>query len=90
MVLKLKIDFVYSVILTNIEDEAHVLLHCPLYDDIRDEMIAKAVLIKDNFIDCTPNEKLCFILSNPGMVNASARACNLILKRRRSFLYDNA
>jgi uncharacterized protein YeaO (DUF488 family) len=71
-----------------VETEAHVLLHCPLYIDIHNEVRECAQRVDETFNDMTEAEKLAFILANNDMTSCSAKACRDILHRRNVFLYD--
>ena len=57
------------------EDEEHVLIVCPVYDDLRLSLISEALLVNP-----------AFLLSDSRMVRSSAKVCTLILERRRNFL----
>ena len=70
--------------LGELEDEAHVLLRCDLYNDVRQNMISYCKQFID-FDSLTDAEKLCFILSDEKMVRYSARVCRIILNRRKYF-----
>jgi hypothetical protein len=70
----------------NVEDEQHVLIQCPLYEDLRFELFNNAMFICPTFNCFTDSEKLCFILSNGDIVQFSTKTCWLILERRRRFL----
>ena len=69
-----------------VEDELHVLIHCPLYDDLRFNLFNEATSVCLNFQTLNDEEKLHFILSYPDIVNFSAKTCWNILERRRSLL----
>ena len=69
-----------------VEDELHVLIHCPLYEDIRCDLFNNAISVCDMFNYFTDIEKMCYILSNPNIVKDSAKTCWLILERRKLFL----
>ena len=70
-----------------IEDEAHVLLRCPLYDDFRNHLYYVAETFNDNFNTLDDNQKLVFLFSDVNMIRVCAKTCHLILKRRRNFIY---
>ena len=69
-----------------IEDEEHVLMVCPVYDDLRLSLISEALLVNSAFEGYSDMQKLCFLLSDSRMVRSSAKVCSLILERRRNFL----
>ena len=69
-----------------IESEAHVLLHCDLYKDIRSELFASISQQVVSFNDLDDQNKLTVILSGRNSVSECAKACHLILRRRLAFL----
>ena len=71
-----------------IEDETHVLLFCPLYDEIRNELFQHAYETEQSFNTLNDIDKLCFLLSRDEMVKFSAKACSDILNTRRNFIYQ--
>jgi len=73
-----------------IESEEHVLLNCPLYNDLRNDLFIYANTIDVEFVNMLPGEKLIFLLSKDNIVNMCAKTLCDILTRRRSLLYDNA
>ena len=70
----------------SIESEAHVLLHCDIYLDIREELFRTLSKHIVNFNDFDDTNKLCVILSGKHCINECAKACHLILNRRLSFM----
>ena len=68
-----------------IESEEHVLLECPLYNDIRLELLSKIDL--QHFDSLDNHEKVCHLLSDDRIAIYSAKACQIILTERRNFLY---
>ncbi len=72
--------------LNEIESEEHVLIRCPLYCDIRNDLIHAATHIYDNFNDLNDTDKLSFILSDENIIINSSKACHNILKRRQTFM----
>lgn len=71
-----------------VEDETHVLLHCPLYTELRNELFSIAEQILNGFQSLNDSAKVSFILSDPSIVKISAKTCYLILNKRRSLLYS--
>ena len=69
-----------------IESEEHVLFECHLYDDIREELIEKAVAVRADFINLPVQNKMIFVFSNPAMIRCCAKTCFNILHRRSSYL----
>lgn len=72
-----------------IESESHVILYCELYDDLRSLLFEGSRNICFNygfnfdFLD--DSIKLTVILAHKDMVKYSAKFCNNVLMRRRSF-----
>ena len=71
-----------------IEDEKHVLIHCPAYNCIRTELFEKAALVNNGFQNFTDDNKLNFVLSNSDMVRQTAKSCYPILDARKKFIYN--
>jgi hypothetical protein len=58
-----------------VEDELHVLLHCPMYKDLRVLLVHEAAYVCPNFYSLIDDNKLCFILSNIDIVKYSVKTC---------------
>ena len=71
-----------------IESEEHVLLECPLYNDIRLELLSKIDL--QHFDSLDNHEKVCHLLSDDRIAIYSAKACQIILTERRNFCTDSS
>ena len=70
-----------------VENEMHVILSCPLYNDIRLQMIDYAFLLDINFNDYTDEQKIVFLFNNVNLIRICAKTCFKILQRRSSYLY---
>ena len=70
-----------------VETEAHCLLECYLYDDIRHELLEQAREVFSDFDNFLMSEKLSVILSDTRLCFTSAKICNLILSRRKLLTY---
>ena len=70
-----------------IESEQHVLISCPVYDDIRDDLFNAAESAYPDFIHLSEADKLTLILSGELLVTRSARACRNILNHRNGLIY---
>ena len=70
-----------------IEDEEHVLLHCPLYSSERFMLFEYARMFYQDFDVLTDKDKLIHILQDSNMCWMSAKICYLILLKRNSLLY---
>ena len=66
-----------------VEDEIHVLLHCSMYDDIRDTLFADICNIKRDFCDLTVDSQFILIMSDPLCFKFVSKAMYCILNRRR-------
>ena len=72
---------------TEVEDELHVLIYCPLYNDIRKELLNHAYLCNSDFLSYSTSDKFNFLLSDERIVKFSAKACNTIFIQRRNHLF---
>ena len=72
-----------------VEDEKHVLLECPLYDDIRVDLWRSLSTVFSDIFVFSKDELLRCILGtkNEFVIKQSARACSFILKKRMQALY---
>jgi len=71
----------------SIEDECHVLIICPMYTDLRNEVFEVMEKCYPGFITMSDLKKTQMILSSSNFINvkASAKFCSLILDRRKHF-----
>ena len=51
-----------------VEDEIRVLLHCPEYNTLRDELLSEAEQISENFTDLSDTDKISLFLTNMSIV----------------------
>ena len=65
-----------------IEDEAHPLISCSFYDDIRYELFQYTVQMNPHFMNLTPDEKLIFIMQCPNLQIKLATSLQKMVKRR--------
>jgi hypothetical protein len=70
-----------------VEDESHVILNCPLYDDIRNTLLNSARSSSANFDSFNNVEKLSLLLSSPYVFRECVKACYDILMCRQSLVY---
>jgi len=73
---------------SEIENEKHVLLFCPLYEHIRNDLFDRIRTSMSDFDLLSPSDQLCHILSNQDCILYSAKACHDILLYRRTCLYE--
>ena len=71
-----------------VETEEHVILTCPLYDDLRENFLDKIVGFCPDFIDSPSAEKLKIILSKDNIAFLSAKFLQNVLCRRRKQICD--
>jgi hypothetical protein len=74
----------------DVESELHVLIECPLYNEIRSQLFHKCVTNNKVMLCLSKNEQLKIILAcqDDILVKECAKACNTILSMRRSHLYS--
>ena len=66
-----------------VEDEIHVLLHCSMYDDIRDTLFTVICNTKINFRDLPVDSQFILIMSDPLHFKFVSNPMYCILNRRR-------
>ena len=79
-------DRVCTMCQLKVEDEFHVLIECPLYCDIHQEMFIHAESLDANYCRKTDEDKFISLLSDPNMVYIVARTLHSILSRRSFFM----
>ena len=72
---------------TEVESEKHVILSCPVYEDLRRELFIKAFSINSDFYEMSSDAKLCFIMSIKDIVKFTAKTLNSILNLRRKYIF---
>ncbi len=72
-----------------IESEIHIMICCPLYNDIRATLNESALLIDNDFNIYINMDKFVFFIDNKCIIRNSAKACHSILHRRRKYVYIN-
>ena len=72
-----------------VEDELHVLINCPLYDELRSNFYQSLQVIGINMDEKSPISQFNFILNSldEKLIRMSAKFCCEILTRRRKALY---
>ena len=72
-----------------VESELHVLIECPLYNEIRSLLFSKLQMHYRNFYDFSKKEQMKCILAceDDVLVKECAKACHDILSLRRTQLY---
>ena len=88
---RLALEDRHCFICTNqVEDEEHVLLHFPTYQEIRQTLYNTILTSNPDFMQKSNIEMLFFILGNPddhNIIRPSAKFCAKVLRIRRSCLY---
>ena len=59
----------------NVESEQHVLLKCPLYEDLQQTMFNQAFNINTGFYSLSDEEKLIFLFTSKDMIKTVAKTC---------------
>ncbi len=72
-----------------IESEIHVMVFCPLYNDIRAPLYESALLIENDIDTYSNMDKILFLMDNEGIIRKSTKVCHSILHRRRKYVYIN-
>ena len=64
-----------------------MVLFCSAYDDLRNNLVSKAVTVLSNLSDLSAKEKMKFLFTNPDMIRTCAKTCFKILQQRSFLLY---
>lgn len=72
-----------------LEDEAHVILHCPLYTSITSSLLDTCFSMNVSFNDLSDFEKLSYIMSCPVLMKMIAKTCKNILEERKRVVYKS-
>ena len=67
-----------------LEDEIHVLMCCPLYDNLRNDLRSKALNINVYFSNYSMSDMFNYILSHEDIVKYSVKTCYNILTLRNT------
>ena len=70
-----------------VEDKSHVLMHCPLYDDIRNQHILDVNKINPSFQDLSLQERFIQLMSNPIYYCVVSKTICYMLNKCRFVLY---
>lgn len=66
-----------------VEDELHVLIKCPIYFDLRNDLFKRACHLVNDFKEQSELDQFIFMLSEPNLVRHVARTLNDILQKRQ-------
>ena len=67
-----------------VEDESHVLMYCPLYDDIRDQLTLSINDINPSLQDSSVQDQFIQLMSNPIYYRVVSKAICYILVKQTS------
>ena len=71
-----------------VESELHVIVHCPIYQDLRDDLFYVCQKADPTFNSLSDDRKLAFVLSNSSVAKNSAKILSEILRRRRCLVFN--
>ena len=69
-----------------VEDEAHVILECPMYDQLRKELFVHAMYIHEGFMQMSKEDKLVFLFTECKITQRCAKTCYDILTIRKNVM----
>ena len=72
---------------SRIEDEFHVIMQCPLYDDVRSSCLKSIHVLSHEFKELTSEHQFIEIMSNPLYYRIASRFMYDILNKRRYMTY---
>ena len=72
-----------------IEDETHVILHCCVYSDFRNNLFTEVLKVNRNVMSLSGCQKIIFLFSNQDVFRIVAKTCNFILKNAMKFYIVN-
>ena len=72
---------------SDVESEIHFMMHCSIYVDLREQLFLSASNIDPSFLTMSDVDKMCFLLSNEFICTKTAKTLNLMIKRRREYLF---
>ena len=67
-----------------VEDESHVMLICPMYNNLREKLFIRARYVNVDFMDIINTDKLVFLFSESKITQRCAKTCDNILKIKKS------
>ena len=72
---------------SEVKDESHVLMHCPLYDDICNQLILDVNNMNRSFQDLSLQERFIQLMSNPIYYRVVSKTICYTLNKRRFVVY---
>ena len=76
------------ICLDAVESELHVVCHCPVYHDLRDDLFYICQQSDPLFNNMSDERKLAFILSNADVAKNSANILSKMMRRRRGLIFN--
>ena len=70
-----------------VEDEFHVMMVCPLFNDIRSQFILQLNEVEQSFNDYTQEEQFIYVMSNPACYKIISKAMYFILSKKHQMFY---
>ena len=75
--------------LNMVENEEHVLCHCPVYANIRNNLYGAVAVTNPDFKNINETAKFVFLMSSSLAYKRTASACYDILNKRNDIIYMN-
>jgi hypothetical protein len=72
-----------------IEDETHVILHCSVYSDFRNNLFTEVLEVNRHCMSLSDCQKILFLFLNQDVFRIVAKTCNFILKNAVKFYIVN-
>ena len=72
---------------SEVEDESHEWMYCPLYDDIRDQLTLSINNINPSLQDSSVQDQIIQLMSNPIYYPVVSKVICYILNKRRLIVY---
>ena len=70
-----------------VEDKFHVMMVCPLFNDIRSQFILQLNEVEQSFNDYTKEEQFIYVMSNPACYKRISKAMYFILSKKHQMFY---
>ena len=70
-----------------VEDKFHVMMVCPLFNDIRSQFILQLNEVEQSFNDYTQEEHFIYVMSNPACYKIISKVMYCILSKKHQMFY---
>ena len=70
-----------------VENEFHVMMVCPFFNDIRSQFILQLNEVEQSFNDYTQEEQFIYVMSNPACYKIISKAMYFILSKKHQMFY---